>query len=116
MSARDDALDVLERGAGGGQLAQRVQRARTRPAAPPPPPRGRVKNSPWKWLKPSTRQRWELLVRAHAGGHQLEPAEAGSAISACSSSSSRPRHAHLDHAAVRQQPVAAAVVVVDGHA
>ena len=42
--------------------------------APPPSPRGRAKNSPWKWEKPSTRQRRELLGRGDAGGHELEPA------------------------------------------
>ena len=56
-----------------GQLARAPA---ARPTAPPPPsPRtGRAKNSPWKCVKPSTRQRVKLVGGRDAGGDEHQPA------------------------------------------
>ena len=54
------------------------------------PPRGRAKNAPWKWLKPSTRQRVNSSASSTSVATSVRPRCAGSAISACSASSLRP--------------------------
>ena len=85
------------------------------PGGAPPPPRGRVKNSPWKWQKPSTRQRWSSSCEPTPVATSSSPRDGRLGDQRLQLVVLAAGRAHLDHAAEREQRLAAALVVVDGH-